>query len=81
MSFLQSHLADILALLVEPSQLLPSGHAPQDCQVCSEDRSMNFHLSRLWYRLLVLTVLLLQFRGFGKFWFFCNKSSFLVKRS
>ncbi|XP_017276589.1 TBCC domain-containing protein 1 [Kryptolebias marmoratus] len=36
LSFMQSHLADILMLLVEPSQLSQSGHAPRDCQVSLE---------------------------------------------
>lgn len=34
MSFMQSHLAEILELLVEPGQLSQSGQALRDCQVC-----------------------------------------------
>ncbi|XP_068602853.1 TBCC domain-containing protein 1 [Brachionichthys hirsutus] len=33
LSFVQSHLAEILELLVEPDQLSQSGHALRDCQV------------------------------------------------
>lgn len=32
--FVQSHLAEILELLVEPAQLSKSGQASRDCQVC-----------------------------------------------
>lgn len=34
LSFVQSHLAEILELLVEPGQLSQSGQALRDCQVC-----------------------------------------------
>lgn len=36
LSFVQSHLAEILELLVDPSQLSQSGQAQRDCQVCSQ---------------------------------------------
>uniref|UniRef100_A0A672HXH7 TBCC domain-containing protein 1 n=1 Tax=Salarias fasciatus TaxID=181472 RepID=A0A672HXH7_SALFA len=36
LSFVQSHLAEVLELLVEPGQLSQSGQAPRDCQVSLE---------------------------------------------
>lgn len=44
LSFVQSHLSEILELLVEPGKLSQSGQTPRDCQVCTKFSCQTFHL-------------------------------------
>lgn len=48
--FVQSHLSEILELLVDPAQLLQSGQTSRDCQVCRQHYNKEINSEIIFFQ-------------------------------